>query len=229
MYIPKHYEEKDIQEVAALIREFGFATLVSTIDGFPWATHIPLELVIDTSGKWQLYGHIARANPQWRNFEGQPDVLAIFMGPHSYISPSWYDHRNVPTWNYKAVHVYGKAKILEGEALTDMLRALMARYESAHAQNPHSFDELPQDILDKDLRGLVGLEITVDKIEATSKLSQNRNEASYTGIMDHLKKMDAYDSKRIAEEMEKEKANDDQRSTTDSRQMDYYDRCPLFQ
>ena len=207
MYIPRHYEEKDMLEVAALIREFGFATLVSTVDGLPWATHIPLELVIDASGTWKLHGHIARANPQWRNFEGEPDVLAIFMGPHTYISPSWYDRRNVPTWNYKAVHVYGKAQIIEGEALTDMLRSLMARYETAHAEKPHSFDDLPQDILDKDLKGLVGLEITVDKIEAASKLSQNRNEASYTGIIEHLKKMDAYASQRIAEEMERLKIN----------------------
>ena len=80
-------------------------------------------------------------------------------------------------------------------------------YETAHAEKPHSFDDLPQDILDKDLKGLVGLEITVDKIEAASKLSQNRNEASYTGIIEHLKKMDAYASQRIAEEMERLKIN----------------------
>ena len=207
MYIPKHYEEKDMLEIAELVREFGFATLVSTIDGLPWATHIPLELIIDSSGTWKLQGHMARANPQWRKFTTQPDVLAIFMGPHSYVSPSWYDQKNVPTWNYRAVHLYGKASILEGDALIGMLRGLMTRYESAHAERPISFDEVPQNIMDMDLRGLVGLEIRVEKIEAASKLSQNRNEASYTGIIDHLKKMDAYDSKRIAEEMERLKIN----------------------
>ena len=206
MYIPKHFEEKDLHEIASLIKEFGFATLVSIVDDKPWATHIPLELVIDQEGIWRLQGHIARANPQWRNFEKQPDVLAIFMGPHSYVSPSWYDHRNVPTWNYKAVHLSGRALLLEGDALQAMLRGLMHRYESAHAEKPQSYDETPKDILDMDLRGLVGLEIVIDKIEAVSKLSQNRNEASYDSIVENLKKMDAYDAKRIAQEMEKRKS-----------------------
>jgi transcriptional regulator len=205
MYIPKHFEEKDLHEVAALVREFGFATLVSIVDGLPTATHIPLELVIDKEGNWKLHGHIARANPQWRNFADQPDVMAIFMGPHSYVSPSWYDHKNVPTWNYKAVHLYGKASLIEGEALTDMLRKLMQRYESAHAEKPLIYDEVPKDILNADLRALVGLEIKIEKIESASKLSQNRNESSYDNIIGELKKMDAYDSKRIAEEMEKKR------------------------
>ncbi|MCW3124625.1 MAG: transcriptional regulator [Bacteroidetes bacterium] len=203
MYVPKHFEEKDLIEIAELVKEFGFATLVSTVDGLPWATHIPLELVIDDEGKWKLHGHIARANPQWRNFEDEPEVLAIFMGPHSYVSPSWYDRANVPTWNYKAVHMYGKAEIIEGEALVTMLRGLMKRYETAHAEKPLAFDDIPRDILDKDLRGVVGLEITIERIQASSKLSQNRNDVSYASVIDNLKKIDAYDSKRIAEEMEK--------------------------
>lgn len=205
MYIPKHFEEKDLYEIASLVKEFGFATLVSAVDDVPYATHIPLELDIDKEGIWRLYGHIARANPQWRSFESQPQVLAIFMGPYSYVSPSWYDHKNVPTWNYKAAHLSGKVQILEGEALITLLRNMMHRYETIHAESPLSFDELPKEILDKDLRGIVGIEIIVDKIEAVSKLSQNRNEASYTGVIDGLRKMDAYDSKRIAEEMIKKR------------------------
>ena len=203
MYIPKHFEEKDLHEIASLVKEFGFATLVSVTDAGPIATHIPLELIIDKEGIWKLHGHVARANPQWRNFTTQKDVLAIFMGPHTYISPSWYDHKNVPTWNYKAVHLSGKVSLVEGEALESMLRELMHRYESAHAEKPHSYDEIPKEILDKDLRGLIGIEIVIDKIEAVSKLSQNRNEASYDSIIDHLKKLDAYDAKRIAEEMQR--------------------------
>ena len=205
MYIPKHFEEHDLYEIASLVKEFGFATLVSTADGTLRATHIPLELVIDKEGNWKLYGHIARANPQWRGFADQPDVLAIFLGPHSYVSPSWYDHKNVPTWNYKAVHLSGRAQIIEGEALEAVLRAMMNRYETAHAEKPLSYDELPKELLDKDLRGIVGIEIAVSKIEAVSKLSQNRNEASYEGVIENLKKLDAYDSIRIAEEMQKRK------------------------
>ncbi len=204
MYIPGHFEEKDMAVVEALVREFGFATLVSVVDGHPWATHIPLELAVD-GDTWTLYGHIARANPQWRQLAAHPEVLAIFTGPHSYVSPSWYDQRNVPTWNYQAVHLSGKATILEGELLEDMLRQLMHRYESAHAAQPHTYDGLPAEMREKDLRGLVGLEIRIDKIEAVSKLSQNRNAASYDSVIDHLKEMKAYDAVRIAEEMQKRK------------------------
>jgi transcriptional regulator len=203
MYVPKHFEEKDLTDIAELIREFGFATLVSTVDGLPWATHIPLGLHIDEDGDWKLHGHIARANPQWRSFADQADVLAIFMGPHSYVSPSWYDQKNVPTWNYKAVHIYGKVSIIEGEALVQMLRGLMKRYESAHAETPLAYDDLPKELLEKDLRGLVGLEISIETIQASSKLSQNRNDASYASVIDNLKKINAYDSKRVAEEMER--------------------------
>jgi transcriptional regulator len=201
MYIPKQFEEKDLIKVAELVREFGFATLISVVDGAPWATHIPLELVINAEGEWLLHGHIARANPQWRQIEQATSVLAVFMGPHSYISPSWYDHRNVPTWNYRAVHLSGRVRIVEGEELEAMLRALMLRYESAHAEKPQGYDEIPKETLSKDLRGLVGLEIHVEKIEAVRKLSQNRTEPSHSSIIDHLRKLDAYDAKRIAEEM----------------------------
>ncbi len=203
MYIPSLFKEEDKVEIEKLIREFAFATLASIKDGLPWATHIPLELVTDESEQWLLRGHIARANPQWKGFENNSNVLAIFMGPHTYVSPSWYNHRNVPTWNYKAVHVYGKANLVEGEKLEAMLRQLMNRYETAHAENPQRYEEIEPNILEKDLRGLVGLEIKVERIEAASKLSQNRDSESRQSVVEHLKKLDAYDAKRIAEEMEK--------------------------
>jgi transcriptional regulator len=203
MYIPNHFKEEDKKEIEALIREFGFATLVSVKDNLPWATHIPLELVTDEADKWILRGHMAKANPQWKNFETTRDVLAIFMGPHSYVSPSWYNHRNVPTWNYKAVHLYGKATLLQGEKLEAILRKLMSRYETMHAEKPQAYDETPANILETDFKGLVGFEIKVERIEAASKLSQNRDPESHQSIIEHLKKMEAYDAKRIAEEMEK--------------------------
>ena len=183
MYIPKHFSENDKNEMEALVREFGFATLVSIKDNLPWATHVPLELEVEESGNWILRGHIARANPQWKSFETMNNVLAIFMGPHSYVSPSWYNHKNVPTWNYRAVHVYGKANLVEGERLEAMLRKIMRRYEDAHAEHPLTYDEVPAKILDFDLRGLVGFEIKVGRIEAASKLSQNRDAESHSNIV----------------------------------------------
>lgn len=202
MYIPSHFKQNDLRAIEQLIREFSFATLISIKDHLPWATHTPLELVV-RGEEWYLQGHIARANPQWRNFETEPEVLAVFMGPHSYISPSWYQHPNVPTWNYMAAHLYGKVKLMEATASEQMLRQLMLRYEQAHAEKPQQFDEIPPEMLAVDLRGVVVFEIDVERIETAFKLSQNRDAESYAGVIEHLKKLKAYDAERIAEEMEK--------------------------
>ena len=201
MYIPKHFTEPDTAEMEALVREFSFATLISVKDNLPWATHIPLELITDENGHWFLHGHVARANEQWKNFENNPDILAIFMGPHAYISPSWYNHKNVPTWNYRAVHAYGKVRIVEGDELQNMLRKLMARYENANAEKPQGYDEIPSRTLEIDLRGVVGFEIKVERLEATRKLSQSRDAESHENIIEQLKKSEAYNSKRIAKDM----------------------------
>lgn len=205
MYIPSHFIEHDSAEIEKLVREFSFATLVSIKDELPWATHIPLQLHIQSSGVWHLHGHIARANPQWKNFESQPDVLAIFMGPHSYVSPSWYNHKNVPTWNYLATHLYGKVHLTPEDESEQMLRSLMAHYENKHAEKPQSFDEIPAHTLEKDLRGVVCFEIKVERVEAIRKLSQNRDTESHGSVVEHLKKMNTYDAARIALEMEKNK------------------------
>ena len=205
MYIPEHFKEKDPAEIEQLIREHGFATLVSAKNQWPVASHIPLELIIKDSGEWILSGHVSKANPQWKDFENDPHVLAIFMGPHAYVSPSWYNHKNVPTWNYMAVHVYGKVMILEGEQLKTSLGKMMARYEHLHAGQPMKMEDIPAQILEKDLNGVVAFEIKIDRIEAAGKLSQNRDVESYQSVIDHLKTSEAYDSKRVAEEMEKRK------------------------
>ncbi|HWB64397.1 MAG TPA: FMN-binding negative transcriptional regulator [Chitinophagales bacterium] len=205
MYIPKFYEEKDLEQIEQLIRQHAFGILITTREERPFATHLPLHLVISANGEWLLQGHIARANPQWRGFDDKANVLAVFMGPHSYVSPSWYNHKNVPTWNYQAVHLSGKIRIVEGTELRNNLRQLMAHHENLHAKNPTAFDEVPEDLLQKDLNGLVGFEIKVERIEAASKLSQNRDAESYQNIIDNLKVLKAYDSDIIAAEMEKKK------------------------
>ena len=205
MYIPKFYEEKDWAEIEQLIREFGFALLVSANNDVPVATHLPLELAKNGAGEWVLNGHMARANRQWRDFNTDRKVLAVFTGPHAYVSPSWYNHKNVPTWNYKAVHVYGTVRILEGEELKTALRNMMARYEHLHAEHPLKMEDFPEPELQKDLNALVAFQIKIERFEAASKLSQNRDAESYQNVIDHLKVSESYDSKIIAEEMEKRK------------------------
>lgn len=117
MYIPELYKNENQEEVNAFLQQNSFGILVNRTNGKLWATHIPLELDTNENGKSILFGHISKENPQWESFESDANVLAIFSGPHSYISSSWYEKENVPTWNYIAVHVYGKIKIIEGEAV----------------------------------------------------------------------------------------------------------------
>jgi len=203
MYIPKYFREEDKALIEQLIREFGFAILVSVQNGLPIAAHIPLELSENEQGDWILLGHVAKGNVLWKTLEHRQGVLAIFSGPHAYVSPSWYNHKNVPTWNYQAVHLYGKAQILDGKSAKAALNKLMSRYEHLHAEYPMAMEEIPADLLKADLAGLVAFEIKVERIEAVSKLSQNRDAESYQSVANHLKASDAYDSKRIGEEMEK--------------------------
>lgn len=203
MYIPKHFTEHDVSEIEALVNGFPLATLVSVNNGLPWATHIPLQLEKGSDGTWLLHGHVSKANLQWKHFNNGTEVLAIFMGPHTYVSPSWYNHKNVPTWNYRAVHIYGTTTLVTGEALQNMLAKLMARYESEHAAEPLAYSQIPRHILEKDLHGLVAFEIKATRIEATSKLSQNRDAESYQSVIAHLKQLNAYDAAQVAAEMEK--------------------------
>ncbi len=113
MYTPPYYKNENVENVLDFVEKNSFGILISQSNSKLLATHIPLEFDKNENGQTILVGHISKANPQWKNFINDSNVLAIFNGPHSYISSSWYDHENVPTWNYIAVHIYGKVKIIE--------------------------------------------------------------------------------------------------------------------
>jgi len=115
MYIPPYYENKDLSEIKKFLQENSFGILINVVDGKPWGTHIPMELETNAEGGDVLVGHIAKANPQWKHFDNNKEVLCIFNGPHAYVSSSWYKEEEVPTWNYIAVHVYGKLELLSDE------------------------------------------------------------------------------------------------------------------
>jgi transcriptional regulator len=207
MYIPRRYEEKDVETVRAFIRENSFAILVSVLDGSPVATHIPLLLEKDGQGRDVLVGHIARGNEQKGSFAagggdgaGGTKVLAIFPGPHAYVSPRWYTQINVPTWNYMAVHVYGTLRVMEGEELRAALSRLMHNYEQ-HLPKPVSIGEIPEKQLAAEMRGIVGFSILVEEVQAAYKLSQNRDERSYHEVVLQLEAGDEA-SKAVAAEME---------------------------
>jgi transcriptional regulator len=191
MYIPRRYEEKDAEKVREFIRENSFAILVSILDGEPVGTHIPLLLERDAEGREYLVGHISRGNEQRLSFGaagaggGGVKVLAIFPGPHAYVSPRWYTKINVPTWNYMAVHVYGTLTVMEGDELRAALSRLMQNYEHGMPQ-PARMEEIPGKYLESEIRGIVGFRILVGEIQAAYKLSQNRDEVSYHNVIREL-------------------------------------------
>lgn len=190
MYIPRRYEEKDREKIFSFIKQNSFAIVVSVKDGLPVATHIPLALEQNDAGDDVLVGHISKANEQKYTLFNGVKLLCIFPGPHAYISPRWYTQMNVPTWNYLSVHVYGTVTIIEGEALRKALSRLVDNYEQ-HLHQPVKIEEIPEKMLKDDLRGIIGFEIKMEEIQAAAKLSQNRDEESFTTIIENLKSGDA--------------------------------------
>ena len=200
MYIPHYYKNEDLEEVKEFIRQNSFAILINSLDGKPWASHIPLELSHSDKGEAKLVGHSAKANPQWKSFDSGDKVLAIFHGAHSYVSSSWYREEEVPTWNYIAVHVYGEVVIQDEEALYKSLNELVNRYER-DSENPISLDKLSRKTM-RQIRGVVGFEISITEIQAAYKLSQGRPE-DHKRIIDELEQRRETGAVQIAEEMRK--------------------------
>lgn len=199
MYTAPYFKNDNTAEVKDFIRKNSFAILVNKTQDKLWASHIPLLLSDDST---TLHGHVAKANPQWKNFTDAEEVLAIFTGPHAYISPSWYDHENVPTWNYIAAHVYGTINLIEGDSLYQFLKKLVDHYESNSA-SPVSLEKMSPDFVRNSMKGLVGFEITITNIEAANKLSQNRDHQNYHHIIDQLEKRGDHQSHEIATAMKK--------------------------
>ncbi|MEO2052656.1 MAG: FMN-binding negative transcriptional regulator [Allomuricauda sp.] len=199
MYIPPYYENKDIDQIKRFLKENSFGILVNVVDNKPWGTHIPLELEQDLNGADVLVGHIAKANPQWKYFSDNAEVLCIFNGPHAYVSSSWYKEEEVPTWNYIAVHVYGTLKVLsEEETMASMFR-LVDKYE-ASSKNPINLKDMSPKTL-RQVKGVVGFQIQITNIQATYKLSQTR-QADHAKIISELKERNDPGSQAIADHME---------------------------
>jgi transcriptional regulator len=172
MYIPAAFAESNLAKLHDFIEQNSFGLLVSQADGVPFASHLPFLLERTEGAHGTLIGHMARANPHWQNASGQT-TLTIFSGPHAYISPTWYEAEQVvPTWNYTAVHVYGRFQVLsEKESLLEIVQTMVGFYEQAMPR-PWSFD--PSSIFaERMLAQIVGFRIEVEKIEGKWKLNQN--------------------------------------------------------
>ncbi|WP_077616721.1 FMN-binding negative transcriptional regulator [Caenibacillus caldisaponilyticus] len=171
MYIPEHFAITETTVAYKVIQENSFATLFSVHKGKPFATHLPLLL---NKEKTYLYGHFARSNTQWKDIQNQ-SVLAVFHGPHCYISPSWYEtNQAVPTWNYVTVHVYGEVELIEDEhELMSSLNDMVLEYEAP--DNSYRLQDVDVELLRGMTKGIQGFKIKIDKMEGKAKLSQNHS------------------------------------------------------
>jgi transcriptional regulator len=201
MYIPELYKNENQTEIEEFIHNNGFAILVNQTNGQLWATHIPLLLEQNKEGQQILVGHVSKLNPQAESFKTNDTILAIFTGAHSYISSSWYDHENVPTWNYLAVHVYGKLTLHSHEQAVKGLKRLVDKYE-AKSKNPVRVENLSEESM-REARGIVSFEIEITDLQSVKKLSQNRDDKNYKNIISELEKTDENQAIEVAKAMQK--------------------------
>jgi transcriptional regulator len=197
MYLPTAFQEADQGKLHDFIEAHSFALVVSTLSGELVASHFPLLLDRGAGPHGRLMGHLARANPQWHELEGQ-QVLAVFSGPHAYVSPTWYEAENVvPTWNYVAVHAYGICRLVEDpKAVEQILSRTVATYERGMA-NPWSIDPATG-FFERMAKAVVGLEIAIARLEGKWKLSQNHPQERQEKVVRALAESAQPDAREIA-------------------------------
>lgn len=197
MYLPTHFTETRIDRLQQVMAAAGLVTLVTMTDEGMEASHIPMiydpQPAADGSAPHgTLYGHLARGNPQWRRFRNDIDAMAIFQGPDVYVTPSWYETKResgkvVPTWNYVAIHAYGKLSAFDDrEQLLRLVTRLTERQEHRRNQ-PWAVSDAPADYIDAMLKGIVGIALPVTRLEGKWKMSQNRNTADQAGVIAGLR------------------------------------------
>jgi transcriptional regulator len=193
VYLPPFFREERVDVLHALVRAHPLAALITLDSDGIVANHIPLLVDAEPAPLGTLVGHVARANPVWRDFSAEVPSLAIFSGPEHYISPSWYpskaeDGRVVPTWNYAVVHVYGRLEIHEDP---EWLRALVTRLTATHEaqfEQPWAVTDAPVDYVDGLLKAIVGIEMHIERIEGKWKMGQNRSAEDRRGAVAGLMK-----------------------------------------
>lgn len=191
MYLPKHFEETGVQILHELIRAHPLGVLVMLTSRGLAANHIPFEVEPDPAPFGTLRGHIARANPLWRDFSRDVEALAIFQGPSTYISPSWYRTKRetaevVPTWNYAVVHAHGAVRFIDDRAwLHGFVEKLTNRHEAGRRE-PWKVTDAPSDYIEKQLAAIIGLEIPITRLVGKWKVSQNRPAQDRDGVVEGL-------------------------------------------
>lgn len=200
MYIPSYYKENDQQKLTGFMEAHNFALLTTCANNVPIATHLPF-IIEKREDKIFLVSHMARANPQWQTFN-ENDVLIVFQGPHGYVSPSHYEkQQNVPTWNYIAVHAYGKAKLIDDP--NDVYNLMERTIHNFEKEFFAQWKDLSPEYINGMLKAIVAFEIEITKLDGKFKLSQNKTKKEQENIIDSFEKSDDSVRKELAEEMKK--------------------------
>lgn len=206
MYIPKAFAVNELAELHGLIEHSGVATLVCQGEQGLQASHLPLLLAPGEGEFGTLYGHFARANPQWRALADGAEVLVVFQGVEAYISPSFYPAKTehgkvVPTWNYQAVHAHCRAEVFdERERLLALVSALSDKHEQRR-ERPWAVSDAPSEYIDSMLRAIVGFALPINRFEGSFKLSQNKDAANFAGVRDGLAASSRESERQLAERM----------------------------
>ena len=202
MYIPPAFKKTDLQDLHAFMERYNFATLVSQYDGAAVASHLPVLVDRTKLPYGRISGHFARANPHYQHVKHGTDVLVIFMGPHSYVSPTWYSERiAVPTWNYAVVHAYGRLAPTCESDLVDVLRRLVEKHE-ARSDEPWGLDPFQPEFASM-LPEIAGFEISITELQGKFKLSQNRSQRDREEVIGKLDQSGDTDKRALADLMKK--------------------------
>ena len=213
MYLPRHFHEANLPALHRAIGEARLAVLITSGPQGITASHLPMLLDPSPQPNGRLLGHVARANPQWRDYDGKSEALAIFTGPEAYISPAWYATKKVtgkvvPTWNYVAVHAYGRLEFFDDPV---RLRSLVGRLTERHESRrpaPWSVEDAPKDFIDGQLKAIVGFEMAIQRLEGKWKLGQNRSVEDRAGAIAGLKEEGGPGEQAVAALMsDREKGN----------------------
>lgn len=199
MYVPKYYEMKDFKQIKHFMIEHNFITIIITDNSVPIATHLPV-IVEEHDNHLYVSGHFSKKNKQWISIKNNEDILMIFHGPHAYISSTWYETEDVPTWDYQSVHAYGCGELLDEETLITDLSKLLYKYEQ-HRDNGATWNNI-SDQTKQQIHGIVGFKVKIKKIEASYKLSQNRPEKDRENIIRHLSNSSNTMHKNLAKEID---------------------------
>lgn len=206
MYLPAHFAEPRNEVLHELVHAHPLGLLVTCTSATGLdANHLPFELATEVGPHGTLRGHVARANPVWKDTPDGADVLVVFRGPEAYISPNWYPskhetHRQVPTWNYEVVHVHGRLRIVDDEKFVRGVVARLTRTHESTQDVPWKMGDAPADYIDEMLRHVVGIEVEIVRLEGKRKLSQNEEARDRDGAIDGLRQREQHD---IADAMSK--------------------------